>query len=127
MIGTMVLRRVLPVLALAALAVVEARPARADAIDGDWCQPDGRHFSIHGPAIVTPSGTGTTGNYSRHFFTYVVPAGDPDPGITIFMRLLNETTVDLRRGADQEPGEIWHRCAPAVSRLDGRGDKPARL
>jgi hypothetical protein len=123
----MVVRPVLRRLALAALVVGAAGPAWADVIDGDWCQPDGRRFSIHGPAIVTPSGTATSGNYSRHFFTYVVPAGDPGAGITIFMRLLNENTVDLRRGADQDPGEIWHRCAPAVSRLDPLRDKPARL
>ncbi|MFO1061262.1 MAG: hypothetical protein U1E53_30380 [Dongiaceae bacterium] len=100
-------------------------------IDGDWCQADGQqHFSIHGVAIVTPAGRPTIGDYRRHFFSYVVPAGEPGAGGTISMRLLDENTVDLRRGPDQDPGEIWHRCTPAVSRLDARDpsqDKPARL
>jgi hypothetical protein len=127
MIRIMVLRRALCRLALATLVAGAAAPALADAIDGDWCQPDGRHFSIHGVAIVTPSGRPTIGDYHRHFFSYVVPAGEPSAGITIYMRLLDENTVDLRRGPDQDPGEIWHRCAPAVSRLDPPQDKPARL
>ncbi len=37
--------------------------AAADVIDGDWCFPDGRRFSIRGPEILTPAGTRTTGNY----------------------------------------------------------------
>ena len=127
----MILRPVLLCVALAALVAVAAAPARADAIDGDWCQAEGRqHFSIHGAAIITPSGRPTIGDYRRHFFSYVVPAGEPGAGGTIFMRLLDENTVDLRRGPDQDPGEIWHRCTPAVSRLDTRDpsqDKPARL
>jgi hypothetical protein len=44
-------------------------PAKADAIDGDWCFADGRHFSIRGPRITTPAGRETQGDYSRHAFS----------------------------------------------------------
>jgi hypothetical protein len=53
-----------------------AAPARADAIDGDWCAKDGRHFFIQGPAITTPGGKAIQGNYRRHSFSYVVPPGE---------------------------------------------------
>ena len=43
------------VLAAAILAAL-ATPAAADAIDGNWCSPDGRHFFIQGPSIVTEDG-----------------------------------------------------------------------
>jgi hypothetical protein len=58
-------------------------PAFADAIDGDWCQLDGRHMTIHGPAIVTPGGQQTSGNYTRHFFSYVVPSGETGEGAVV--------------------------------------------
>ena len=92
-------------IALAACTIGSS--ARADVIDGNWCGPDGRVFTITGPRIVTPAGTATTGDYSRHSFAYVVPASDPGAGLRITMQLLNETTVRLT--ADQGP-EIWHRC-----------------
>jgi hypothetical protein len=114
---------------LAALSTL-ASPgaARADVIDGDWCQP-GHHFSIKGPEIVTQAGHRLTGNYSRHYFTYVVPASEPDAGQYIAMTLVNENTVHLRKGGDaaaaaQASVEVWVRCAPAVSWLElpgGRG------
>jgi hypothetical protein len=95
--------------------------ASADVIDGDWCFPDGKRFSIRGPQIVTPAGTETTGNYSRHHFTYVVPSADPDPGKIVDMRLMNENTVFLWVGGEaaeaQVPPQVWHRCLPSVSTL----------
>jgi hypothetical protein len=106
--------------ALAAFALL-ASPAvsRADVIDGDWCQP-GRHFSIKGPEITTPAGHRLQGNYSRHYFTYIVPAPEPDSGAYVAMTLVNENTVHLRKGGDaaaaaQASVEVWVRCAPAVS------------
>jgi len=98
--------------------------ARADAIDGNWCSADGKHMSIEGPAIVTPAGTATHGNYSRHYFTYQVPTSDPGAGQTVYMALLNENTVRLTTAADaqqaqQTPVEVWHRCPPAVSNRAG--------
>ena len=104
----MVQRWRLVLLAGAALATcVGSGVARADVIDGNWCGPDGRVFTIQGPRIVTPAGTATTGDYTRHTFAYVVPAGEAGAGMRIRMQLLNETTVRLT--ADHGP-EIWHRC-----------------
>jgi hypothetical protein len=109
----------LPAISALLLAATLAPPALADRIDGDWCFPDGRRFSIRGPAIVTPSGTSTTGDYSRHHFDYVVPASDPDAGKTVDMRLVNENTVYLWLGGvaseTEAPPQVWHRCLPEVS------------
>jgi hypothetical protein len=93
-----------------------ASPALADAIDGNWCHNDGRRFSIRGPAIVTPGGKAMEGNYSRHWFSYVVPTPEPGAGETIFMTLLNENTVQTRRGeATAVNPETWIRCTPSIS------------
>jgi hypothetical protein len=107
-------------LAAAAFAVVfvlDAGGARADAIDGHWCSADGRHFVISGDDITTPAGTRTLGDYSRHAFSYEVPAGEAQAGAIVSMLLLNEETVHLWVGtapsASAEP-EVWHRCSPAV-------------
>ena len=109
-------------LGVAASAILGLSPglARADAIDGNWCSSEGKRMSIEGPAIVTPGGTATQGNYSRHYFTYQVPASDPGAGQTVYMALLNENTVRLTMAPDvqtaqQTPVEVWHRCPPAVS------------
>lgn len=68
------------VLAVATLVLgVGTGPLRADAIDGEWCDSNGQHFTIKGPEILTPEGTRTTGDYSRHAFSYRNPqtgAGD---------------------------------------------------
>ena len=97
-----------------ALILATTSSALADAIDGDWCHADGRRFSIRGSAIVTPAGTAMTGNYDRHFFSYLVPALEAGAGQTIFMTLYNENVVHLRLG-EAGPGEIWNRCLPSVS------------
>ena len=91
--------------------------AHADAIDGNWCSADGKRMSIEGPAIVTPAGTATQGNYSRHYFTYQVPPSDPGAGQTVYMALLNENTVHLTVATDAQQAqrtavEVWHRCPP---------------
>jgi hypothetical protein len=108
----------LPTIAL--LFFVE--PAFADAIDGNWCHTDGRRFSIRGPEIVTPGGKTMDGNYSRHWFTYVVPAPEPGVGQTIFMTLLDENTVHLRLGEASAAPETWVRCGPSISM---RGTSPS--
>lgn len=107
-------RRLLRMMAAATLMLVAgAHAVRADAIDGEWCDESGHHFVIKGPDIVTPQGTKTSGTYSRHAFSYAVPASDPSAGATIFMRLLNEETVHLRVGDDQAaPVQVWTRCKP---------------
>ena len=92
------------------LALIGAGAASADVIDGDWCL-GGKHFSIKGPAIVTPEGARMDGDYTRHSFSYVAPAAAPEAGATIFMRLLNETTLRVTPGADPAaPAQIWRRC-----------------
>jgi len=95
----------------AALAVLAAGGARADSIDGSWCAPDGRQMSINGSEIVTPSGARTSGNYGRHDFSYSAPGS----GDTVSMRLMNESTVQLRPSATCERTEIWRRCQRPVS------------
>ena len=109
-------------LGIAASAIIALSPglARADAIDGNWCSAEGKRMSIEGPAIVTPAGTQTRGDYNRHYFTYQVPPSDPGAGQTVYMALLNENTVRLTMASDaqkaqQTPVEVWHRCPPPVS------------
>lgn len=101
-------------LVLASLAPIAfAAPALADAIDGQWCDRTGRTFEIDGPKIVTPGGTTMTGDYTRHAFTYVVPAGEANAGQTVEMILLGEDDLDLTvgpaGGARSQP-ERWRRC-----------------
>lgn len=105
--------RSIPIIA-ASLVALAGRPALADAIDGHWCHQDNRRISIEGPAIVTPGGSHINGNYSRHFFSYVVPSSEPDAGQTVAMSLANEMTVHLRVGVDGGVQE-WHRCGPPIS------------
>ena len=100
------------VIAFTALAAASGA-ARADSIDGQWCSRDGRSFTINGPRIVTSAGLATDGNYGRHDFNYTVPAS----GVTVFMVLVNEQTVQVRegRGGQAMPGanvEVWQRCRP---------------
>jgi hypothetical protein len=108
---------------LAAMLCLAITPtvAWADAIDGNWCHNDGRRLSIRGQAIVTPSGQAIEGKYSRHWFSYVVPAPEPGAGDTILMTLLNENTIRARRGETApENAEVWQRCLPSVSGLNFR-------
>jgi hypothetical protein len=111
----------LPVSVAALLLFGMPAAALADRIDGNWCFPDGRHFSIRGPEIVTPAGSSTTGDYSRHHFSYVVPSADPDPGQAVEMRLMSEDTLFLWLGGEAAaavaPPQVWHRCPPEVSDL----------
>ena len=111
-------------IAVGVTTALSAPMAWADAIDSNWCSADGKRMSIEGPAITTPAGTPTRGNYSRHYFTYQVPGSDPGAGQTVYMALLNENTVKLTMASDaqaaqQTPVEVWHRCPPAVSLPSG--------
>jgi hypothetical protein len=98
-------------------AMVTCGPAVADAIDGNWCHSDGRHFSIRGADIVTPGGKEMQGNYARHSFSYVSPAPERGAGAAIMMLLVNENTVHLRYGDEASAPEVWLRCSPSVSSL----------
>jgi hypothetical protein len=93
-------------LALAALTLAPTA-ARADAIDGNWCAPDGRVLTIDGPRLVTPGGARIAGDYDRHGFAYAIPAGEPGAGGRVVMVLLDEDTVRIVEGL--QPA-IWHRC-----------------
>lgn len=107
-------RRIKTLMAAFALALL-VEPAWADAIDGNWCHDDGRHFSIRGSEIVTPGGVRLAGNYSRHAFSYRTPAAEPGAGQTIDMSLADDNTVYLRRGEAAAAPEVWRRCSPSVS------------
>lgn len=88
-------------------------PARADAIDGNWCAKDGRHFTIRGATIITPKGTVMDGNYERHAFDYVIPASEPNAGQTAEMILINDDDLSLTTGpeaGERSAAELWHRC-----------------
>ena len=89
--------------------------ARADAIDGDWCRADGKRMSIRGPDIVTPGGHRTQGDYTRHFFSYVVPPGEDGAGDKVAITLLSEDLAHARQGSDTAPIQVWNRCQPGVS------------
>ena len=87
--------------------------AFADSIDGAWCHDKQGRMMINGPAIVTPAGTRTQGDYGRHSFSYVVPTGEPGAGATVSMRLVSEEAVQVRVG--QGSVDTWLRCGPPVS------------
>ena len=88
--------------------------ALADAIDGDWCGTNGKRMSIRGPAIVTPGGKQASGNYTRHFFSYVIPADETGAGATVEIQLLNEYLAHARQSGEPSVQE-WRRCQPGVS------------
>jgi hypothetical protein len=98
-----------------ALALLVAAPACADVIDGDWCRGDGKTMSIRGPQIVTPGGKTIQGDYTRHSFAYVIPAGEAGEGDTVSMILRNEFLVHVRQGGADAPVQEWRRCPPKVS------------
>lgn len=66
------------------------------------------------PKIVTPVGTVTLANYSRHAFSYEVPALEANDGAAIAMIVLNGEMLNLSLGAPPGNGgtevEVWHRC-----------------
>lgn len=103
-----------PLLAIILLPLVHSAPALADAIDGDWCAPEGgKSLAIAGPNIRTPGGKETKGIYTRHAFSYVAPDGDPEPGIAVDMRLMGENAMRVTpQGRDPS---VWRRCPPGIS------------
>ena len=97
-------------LTITGVSVFASSVALADAIDGAWCSPDGKHLAIAGRNITTPGGAKLEGDYSRHAFSYVVPAAEPGAGATIYMQLMNETTVVVRDGSPVAQPVTWKRC-----------------
>lgn len=96
--------------------VLMAFPARADAVDGNWCAMDGRSMMIDGPSVTIPSGAHVRGEYSRHIFRYVGPADGPESGHDIRMFLNGDDILRVRRFIDgvEQPEEVWRRCGPIV-------------
>lgn len=99
----------------AVLLLAVPTAAFADAIDGDWCSSDGQHMTIHGDDITTPGGARIKGNYDRHAFDYVVPAGEPGTGETVNIVLRSEYLALSRQGPANAPTREWRRCANRTS------------
>ena len=99
------------VVALGAVALLGA-PARADAIDGDWCN-GGHHMEINGSTIVTPGRNRIQGDYNRYRFAYVIPTNEPGAGGEITMVMIRgQEVVHLRRPGQAGEPEVWRRCKP---------------
>src|SRR4051794_29859855 len=100
---------------IAAIALLLAAPtaALADAIDGG--SADGQHMTIHGDDITTPGGRQIKGNYDRHAFDYVVPAGEAGSGETVNILLRSEYLAVSRQGAANAPVKEWRRCTNRTS------------
>lgn len=96
------------------LLLLSATAARADAIDGDWCLGP-MTMSIRGPDIVTPGGQRMKGDYTRHSFSYTVPAGEPGTGETVAMILRGEYLLHVRQGGQDAPLQEWRRCSSRTS------------
>ena len=59
------------------------------------------------------------GEYDRHGFAYVVPAGEARAGERILMAQQDDDTVHVWRdqpdSTKQNESEVWHRCQPRTS------------
>ncbi len=108
------MHRVCLVLAAAAAVTVGAmNPALADAIDGAWCSGHGLRFAIEGPSVTTTKGLTVSGAYTRHRFSFTMPAGEADAGAPVDMVLQDETQVRVTIGSASP--QIWRRCPPGIS------------
>ena len=98
--------------ALALAGGILAGPARADAIDGDWCF-GGSHMMIEGDSIFTPDRNKVRGVSRRYTFAYVVPAGEAGAGREISMVMIRgQELVHLTRPGQTGGPEVWRRCKP---------------
>src|SRR6267154_2278138 len=101
---------------VAAAMLLQTGAALADAIDGDWCSTEGMmRMSIRGEKITTPGGKQILGNYSRHAFDYVVPAGENGSGDSVNIILRGEYLALSRQGPAEAPLREWHRCKESIS------------
>jgi hypothetical protein len=107
--------RFFAVLTASAMLLASVHISLADAIDGDWCRADGKRMKIRGPEIVTPGGNQTRGDYTRHSFSYVIPAGEAGAGENVAIILLSEYLAHARQGSDTAPVQVWNRCPPGVA------------
>lgn len=86
--------------------------ARADAIDGDWCN-GASTMHIDGETILTPGRSSIKGRYTRYSFAYVVPANEPGAGSEVNMVMIRGLeTVHLTRAGQTGSPEAWRRCKP---------------
>lgn len=105
---------------IAAVALLlAAGPVAADAIDGNWCN-GAKRLEIAGATIVTPGGNRIEGDYGRHDFSYIVPAGEENAGKRVDMDLWGDDDMQLwptGRAADPKAGgaQMWKRCAAPTS------------
>lgn len=98
------------------LPVLSSPPAHADAIDGNWCNPEGGNLEIQGPRIITPGGNQIAGDYDRHGFRYVIPADEPRAGANVDMVLVDDDTLHrVEAPGANAPIEVWRRCSAATS------------
>ena len=84
--------------------------ARADTIDGDWCDPAGKHLVINGQDITLPDGAQLQGTYLRHSFAYAVPDNLPAAGTQMILRLVNEQTMISQAYRGGVLPVTWKRC-----------------
>jgi hypothetical protein len=103
------------VVLVAAATLLQTGVGRADAIDGDWCSTDGMRMSIRAEKITIPSGKQIQGNYSRHAFDYVIPAGENGSGDVVSIILRGEYLALSRQGPADAPLREWHRCKEGIS------------
>jgi len=103
------------ILLVPAAMLLQTGVAYADAIDGDWCSTDGMRMAIHGEKITIPSGKQIEGNYSRHAFDYVVPAGENGSGDVVSIILRSEYLALSRQGPVEAPLREWRRCKESIS------------
>jgi hypothetical protein len=95
--------------------------AHADQIDGHWClKKPFKRLTIDGTNIITPRGSRTTGENTRHEFTYQVPSKEPGAGSFVVMDQLSDDEIHVRTGADmksarQTKPQSWGICPPNIS------------
>ncbi len=95
------------------LLVLATGAAYADSIDGDWCSDNGRRISIAGPDVTVSKAVKMQGNYTRHGFSFTMPAPESDAGSAVEMQLQGETRVQIKIGSGA--AQVWRRCQPEVS------------
>ena len=105
----------LPIVLVAAGMLLQIGVVHADAIDGDCCAANGKRMSILGEKMTTPGGNRINGNYSRHAFDYVVPAGEDGSGETVNIILRGEYLAISRQGPADAPATEWRRCKETTS------------
>src|SRR6266436_6612654 len=70
-------------------------------------------------ALLLQTGVGHAdaidGDYSRHAFDYVVPAGENGSGDVVSIILRSEYLALSRQGPVEAPLREWHRCKESIS------------